>query len=125
MTDSFEWVNRFAQMFGTPNFLGTTEVCNWHKDDANVFTFGCPTPPGDHRNADVILLWGNNPANTWLAQAEAIGQGRRKGAKLIVVDPRRTALAREPTLAACAPGDRRRLGHGDRQRVDRQRRYGR
>ena len=98
MMDSFEWVKRFAQMFGTPNLLGTTEICNWHKDDANEFTFGCATPPGDHRNADVILLWGNNPANTWLAQAEAIGHGRSKGAKLIVVDPRKTALAREATL---------------------------
>ncbi|WP_246216498.1 molybdopterin-dependent oxidoreductase [Paraburkholderia agricolaris] len=93
MCDSFEWVKRLAQKFGTPNFLGTTEVCNWHKDDANVFTFGCPTPPGDHRNAEVILLWGNNPTSTWLAQADAIGQGRRDGAKLIVVDPRPTQLA--------------------------------
>ena len=98
MMDSFEWVKRFAQIFGTPNLLGTTEICNWHKDDANVFTFGCATPPGDYRNADVILLWGNNPANTWLAQAEAVGQGRGKGAKLIVVDPRKTGLAREADL---------------------------
>nr|WP_283814805.1 MULTISPECIES: molybdopterin-dependent oxidoreductase [unclassified Bradyrhizobium] len=98
LCDSFEWLKRFAQLFGTPNFLGTTEICNWHKDDANVFTFGCPTPPGDHRNADVILLWGNNPANTWLAQADAIGQGRAKGAKLVVVDPRPTGLARQADL---------------------------
>lgn len=95
MCDSFEWVKRLAQKFGTPNFLGITEICNWHKDDANVFTFGCPTPPGDHRNADVILLWGNNPTSTWLAQADAIGQGRREGARLIVVDPRPTQLARQ------------------------------
>ncbi|MBF6992495.1 molybdopterin-dependent oxidoreductase [Cupriavidus sp. IK-TO18] len=98
MCDSFEWVKRFSQIYGTPNFLGTTEICNWHKDDANILTFGCPTPPGDHRNADVILLWGNNPTNTWLAQADAIGQGRSAGAKLIVVDPRPTQLARQADL---------------------------
>jgi len=98
LTDSFDWVKRFAQVFGTPNYLGTTEICNWHKDDANLFTFGCPTPPGDHANADVILLWGNNPANTWLAQAEAISRGRSRGAKLIVVDPRQTGLARDADL---------------------------
>ncbi|MES2259631.1 MAG: molybdopterin-dependent oxidoreductase [Pseudomonadota bacterium] len=113
MVDSFEWVKRFAQIFGTPNFLGTTEICNWHKDDANVFTFGCPTPPGDHRNAEVILLWGHNPANTWLAQAEAIGQGRSKGAKLIVVDPRPTALAQQADLwLRVRPGTDRALAMG-------------
>ena len=98
MGDSFEWVKRFAQVFGTPNFLGTTEICNWHKDDANIFTFGVPTPPADYRNAEVILLWGHNPTNTWLAQADAIGQGRSAGAKLVVVDPRPTQLARQADL---------------------------
>ncbi|WP_346428225.1 molybdopterin-dependent oxidoreductase [Pseudomonas aeruginosa] len=37
----------------------------------------------------------HNPANTWLAQASAIGTGRNNGAKLIVVDPRPTPLAKE------------------------------
>src|SRR5690606_4635016 len=31
----------------------------------------------------------------WLAQANAIAEGRRAGARLLVVDPRRTALAAE------------------------------
>src|SRR5690606_27824675 len=41
------------------------------------------------------LLWGHNPTNTWLAQANAIAEGRRAGARLLVVDPRQTALAAE------------------------------
>jgi anaerobic selenocysteine-containing dehydrogenase len=32
----------------------------------------------DYGNADLILLWGHNPANVWLSQAEAIGAARSR-----------------------------------------------
>ncbi|SAK66396.1 molybdopterin-dependent oxidoreductase [Caballeronia ptereochthonis] len=95
MSDSIDWVERFIWSYGSPNICYATEICNWHKDVAHMFTFGCGMPTADYRNADVILLWGTNPANTWLAQADAIAQARREGARLIVADPRPTALARE------------------------------
>ncbi|WP_241299704.1 molybdopterin-dependent oxidoreductase [Burkholderia stabilis] len=98
MSDSIDWVERFVWLYGSPNICYATEICNWHKDSAHVFTFGCGMPTADYQNAEVIMLWGNNPANTWLAQADAIAKGRRRGAKLIVVDPRPTALAREADL---------------------------
>ncbi|MGF6726705.1 anaerobic selenocysteine-containing dehydrogenase/ferredoxin-NADP reductase [Paraburkholderia sp. GAS41] len=95
MSDSIDWVERFIWSFGSPNICYATEICNWHKDVAHAFTFGTGLPTADYQHADVIMLWGNNPANTWLAQADAIAKGRRQGAKLIVIDPRPTALARE------------------------------
>jgi len=95
MSDSIDWVERFVWAFGSPNICYATEICNWHKDFAHRFTFGCGMPTADYRHAEIIVLWGTNPANTWLAQADRIAQGRRNGAKLIVVDPRPTALARE------------------------------
>ncbi|WP_334067502.1 molybdopterin-dependent oxidoreductase [Burkholderia cepacia] len=98
MSDSIDWVERFVWSFGSPNICYATEICNWHKDSAHAFTFGCGIPAADYRNAELIVLWGNNPANTWLAQADAIAKGRRNGARLIVVDPRPTALAREADL---------------------------
>jgi anaerobic selenocysteine-containing dehydrogenase/ferredoxin-NADP reductase len=98
MSDSIDWVERFIWSFGSPNICYATEICNWHKDVAHVFTFGCGMPTADYQNAEVILLWGTNPTNTWLAQADAIGKGRRNGAKLIVIDPRPTALAREANV---------------------------
>jgi anaerobic selenocysteine-containing dehydrogenase/ferredoxin-NADP reductase len=98
MSDSIDWVERFIWSFGSPNMCYATEICNWHKDVAHVFTFGCGMPTADYQNAEVILLWGTNPTNTWLAQADAIGKGRRNGAKLIVIDPRPTALAREANV---------------------------
>jgi anaerobic selenocysteine-containing dehydrogenase/ferredoxin-NADP reductase len=98
MSDSIDWVERFVWSFGSPNICYATEICNWHKDFAHVFTFGCGMPTADYRNSDVIVLWGTNPANTWLAQADSIAAGRGNGAKLIVVDPRPTALARDADL---------------------------
>lgn len=95
LSDSLEWIDRFVRNFGSPNVCNSTEVCNWHKDEAHKFTFGCSIPVADYRNAELIILWGHNPTNTWLAQAEALGAGRNAGAKLIVVDPRYTALAKE------------------------------
>jgi anaerobic selenocysteine-containing dehydrogenase/ferredoxin-NADP reductase len=95
LSDSIDWIERFVRVFGSPNICYGTEICNWHKDHAHAFTFGCGIPVADYENADVIVLWGHNPANTWLAQANAIGRGRGRGAKLVVVDPRPTALARQ------------------------------
>ncbi len=98
LSDSIDWIERFVRSFGSPNTCYATEICNWHKDVAHAFTFGSNMPPADYENAELIVLWGHNPANTWLAQANAIGKGRAKGAKMIVVDPRPTALATKADL---------------------------
>ncbi|MFW4568935.1 molybdopterin-dependent oxidoreductase, partial [Pseudomonas aeruginosa] len=90
LSDAIEWLERFVRIYGSPNTSYGTEICNWHKDVAHRWTFGCGIPVADYSHADLILLWGHNPANTWLAQASAIGTGRNNGAKLIVVDPRPT-----------------------------------
>lgn len=94
LVDSIEWIDRFIRCFGSPNTYGGVEICNWHKDVAHTFTFGCATPAADYSNSDLIILWGHNPPNVWLAQAHAIARGRSRGAKLMVVDPRATSLAK-------------------------------
>ncbi len=105
LSDSIDWIERFVRLYGSPNICYGTEICNWHKDFAHAFTFGCGLPVADYRNADLILLWGHNPANTWLSQANAIGDGRARGAKLLVMDPRQTALARDADVwMAVRPG---------------------
>jgi anaerobic selenocysteine-containing dehydrogenase/ferredoxin-NADP reductase len=98
LSDSLPWLERFVWNFGSPNLAYATELCNWHKDHAAEFTFGAIIGVPDYRDTDLIVLWGHNPTNSWLAQAEAIGEGRRRGAKLIVVDPRKTALASQADL---------------------------
>lgn len=98
LADSIDWVERFIRTFGSPNTAYATEICNWHKDHAHAFTFGCGMPNPDYAKADCLILWGHNPANVWLAQAGALGEARKRGAKLIVIDPQRTSLARDADL---------------------------
>ena len=93
LSDSIDWVERFVRVFGSPNICYATEVCNWHKDVAHEFTFGCGMPVADYANADLILLWGHNPTNTWLARSEECGRGAAPGAWLVVVVPRPAAVA--------------------------------
>lgn len=97
-SDSIDWLQRFVRGFGSPNTVFSTEICNWHKDSAHAFTFGCGLPTAEYRQSDLILLWGHNPANVWLAQAEAIGAARARGATLAVIDPRQAGSARDADL---------------------------
>jgi len=93
VADSFGWIHRLAHACASPNLLFATENCNWHKDFAPALTFGAGIGMPDYENTGCVLLWGFNPATSWLAQATAVQAARKRGAKLIVVDPRRAGLA--------------------------------
>lgn len=123
MSDSIEWVERFIRRFGASNTCYSTEICNWHKDFAHAFTYGSALPTADYSGTDLAVLWGHNPAKTWLAQAVALRDGQDKGARLAVVDPRRSTSARDADHwmrirpgadAALALGVARHLLHSDR-----------
>jgi len=98
MADSFAWVHRLAHACDSPNLVFATENCNWHKDFAPALTFGAGIGMPDYEHTGCILLWGFNPATSWLAQATAVRAARKRGARLIVVDPRRAGLAASADL---------------------------
>ncbi len=120
MADSLEWLERLIFAFGSPNFLTGVELCNWHRDHNHAFSFGTGIGMPDYAQTDLVLLWGFNPGNVWLAQAQALAQARARGARLIVIDPARTRHAqgadlwlqpRPGTDAALALGLARELMH--------------
>ena len=94
ISDSISWVERFIRAYGSPNTIYGTEICNWHKDYASRFTYGHDIGTPDFANTDCVVLWGNNPAATWLARQVEIQKGLKNGARMIVIDPRPTALAK-------------------------------
>src|SRR6266702_674451 len=98
MVDSFEWVERFIRCFGSPNLIYAVEVCGWHKDYAHALTFGRGIGFPDYEKADVIVLWGHNPARTWLAQATRIADARRRGARVAVIDPKPNGSGQQADL---------------------------
>lgn len=97
MSDSISWVERFIRVYGSPNTVYGTEICNWHKDYASRFTYGHDIGTPDFANTGCVVLWGNNPTATWLARQVEIQKGLRNGARMIVIDPRPTMLARRAT----------------------------
>ena len=98
MVDSFEWVERFIRCFGSPNLIYAVEICGWHKDYAHALTFGRGIGFPDYDQADAIVLWGHNPARTWLAQATRVANARRRGARVAVVDPKPNGSGQEADI---------------------------
>jgi anaerobic selenocysteine-containing dehydrogenase len=97
--DFWDWMLRIAHAYGSPNTIATTHICNWGRDGSAAHTFGTmvgPRPEAD--KSGCILVWGANPYRTWPILAGNIEQGIKKGARLIVVDPRRTEIAEKADL---------------------------
>lgn len=97
-TDYMEWVTRFAYAFGSPNTISTTHVCQWHRDVGSAYTYGQGMPSPEFTRARLIALWGGNPDATSKAHARDIKIGMKNGARLIVVDPRKTLFASKADL---------------------------
>ncbi|MEX2629157.1 MAG: molybdopterin-dependent oxidoreductase [Tistlia sp.] len=93
MSDHIDWVERLVRAFGASNTIYATELCNWHKDHAPVFTFGEGIGVPDFEQAGCLLMWGHNPSTAWLTHAQRLNAARARGAKVIVVDPRRAGPA--------------------------------
>ena len=93
ISDAQPWIARLINSFGSPNSCNGNEICSWHRESAASFTTGGGIGTPDYERAGCILLWGFNPSTSWLAAAGAIAKARARGAKLVVVDPRRIGLA--------------------------------
>jgi anaerobic selenocysteine-containing dehydrogenase len=90
-----EWLFRFANAFGSPNVLGPAHVCFYPKIMAAIFSMGA-FPFCDYEgNPEWLVVWGSNKVIT---HGDGVIGTRllaalKRGTRLIVVDPRRTALA--------------------------------
>ncbi len=93
IADSFNWINRLAHAYGSPNTVFATENCNWHKEFTPRYTWGGGIGMPDYEQTGCILLWGFNPTTAWLAQADRVRRAKRRGARLVVIDCRRAGLA--------------------------------
>ena len=92
------WVTRFANALGTPNSVATTHICQWHRDCGSAYTYGNIGRMHSGGRAEFdrsacILIWGSNIHVTRSSLLPFIKQGLDNGAKLIVIDPRRTEIA--------------------------------
>src|SRR5262249_17313067 len=87
------WHERLAHAFSSPNVMENLHICAWNWVFGSLYTYGVTRPSPDYDHARCILLWGFNPQASWPAAAARISQARAHGAKLIVIDPRKTSVA--------------------------------
>ncbi len=98
LSDSVNWIYRLRNAFGSPNHTLSMELCGWGRYLANTYSYGVCLPAEvmpDLENAGCILYWGYNPTVSRIAHATATTAAQKRGAKLIVVDPRQAGLARK------------------------------
>ena len=97
---------RFFHKLGA-SLLDRRPLCGGIRTEAWVGTFG-PVPgirPEQVADARLIVVWGNNVTWSNLHLVPWINRARKAGARLVVVDPRRTVIARRADLhLALRPG---------------------
>jgi anaerobic selenocysteine-containing dehydrogenase len=98
ISDAARWLERLANAFGSPNLMAPLYICNWNREWGSHYTYGVATPPPDYDNSRCILLWGFNPHASWPAAAARISQAKTRGTKVIVIDPRESAVAAKADL---------------------------
>jgi formate dehydrogenase (coenzyme F420) alpha subunit len=92
-------VRRFLHALGTPNYFSNDSQCyNGRYFGYRLVEGGWPVSCFD--DSDCVVLWGANPPYAHPNMTQMIMRARKKGAKLVVVDPRLSAVARQAELHA-------------------------
>ncbi len=86
---------RFARVFGTPNFTSGDSFCFWSRAVGHTIAFGINDSMAntDFEYSACIFVIGHNPSESGRQSERRILAAKERGAKLIVVDPRRIPLA--------------------------------
>ena len=88
------WFQRLANAIGSPNYMTNIHLCTWARDGAAYYTLGVSNVPiPEVARSGCIVLWGSNPPATLLDLGTRIAGALRRGAKLVVIDPRKVGLA--------------------------------
>ena len=98
--------------FGTSRLART--VCAAPTGAANMALYGkmASVTYQDYPEAKLIILWGVNPSASGIHLVPYVREAQKRGAKLVVIDPRTTPLAK---VGRRAPGGQ--AGHGRRRRA--------
>jgi anaerobic selenocysteine-containing dehydrogenase len=91
------YLHRLANLFGTPNLSSPFFVCNGPRS-LNMFQMTGGVPAPEVEKSQCVVLWGINPTETAITRHMKIRDALKRGAKLIVVDPRATPLAKKADL---------------------------
>lgn len=77
--------------YGSPNFFSVESICYRMRIRTRQMTFG--RYPTEEPDSNLYILWGHNPDQSDFPLKFFIKKNRKKGAKLVVIDPKRIPLA--------------------------------
>ena len=86
---------RLANLFGSPNVVATQDVCHAPREVTGMHTCGFYPVADFHHKSELVVLWGSNltATNEEGEICKPLLDQVKAGTRLMVVDPRRTALA--------------------------------
>jgi anaerobic selenocysteine-containing dehydrogenase len=90
---------RFAHAIGSPNYFSNDSMCFNGRWIGYSTVHGAWSVP-DYEHTRLVLLWGANPPYAHPNMTQMIMRARRRGGKLVVLDPRLSAIARQADLHA-------------------------
>jgi anaerobic selenocysteine-containing dehydrogenase len=77
--------------FGSPNFFSVESICYRMRIRTRQMTFG--RYPVEEPNSNLYIFWGHNPDQSDFPLKFFLKKNLKKGAKLVVIDPKRIPLA--------------------------------
>jgi anaerobic selenocysteine-containing dehydrogenase len=91
---------RFCSLFGTPNHTSGSSICFVARAIGHGLSINrrvLPLMPS-YENTRCAVVWGHNPRQSRIGEEVDIRAAQKRGARLIVVDPRTTPLAQRADL---------------------------
>jgi anaerobic selenocysteine-containing dehydrogenase len=91
---------RFCSLYGTPNYTSGASLCFAARGIGHGLSISrrmFPLSPS-YKNTRCVVVWGHNPRQSRIGEEADILAAQKRGAKLIVVDPRATPLAKRADI---------------------------
>jgi anaerobic selenocysteine-containing dehydrogenase len=94
-----DYARRFAHAQQTPTYLSNNTQCSMSRKLGYISIRG-HYPAPDVLNSKCIVIWGANPMHSAAPLANMVMEARKKGAKLIVIDPKCSSIAMKADIFA-------------------------